>query len=164
MIKESVKKSVLTAVNLQSMGSVLIAMLDLNWKTLHVLRIKRSMVIQIVLNGEMGYVWIVQRALSLIILDFVGLLILFVKLIMSLLELVNYVILVTKDKVQLVLLIRTLLVRSKTAHKQMMMVSVWDAQKAMYLIKLDSAQKLVTCAPPMMRRVDIAWIVSQVSD
>lgn len=65
-----------------------------------------------------------QRALSLIILDFVGLLILFVKLIMSLLELVNYVILVTKDKVQLVLLIRTLLVRSKTAHKQMMMVSV----------------------------------------
>lgn len=50
------KKSVLTAVNLQSMGSVLIAMLDLNWKTLHVLRIKRSMVIQIVLNGEMGYV------------------------------------------------------------------------------------------------------------
>lgn len=56
MIKESVKKSVLIAVNSHPTDSVLIAMLDLSLKTLFVLRIKRLMAIQTALNGKMDYV------------------------------------------------------------------------------------------------------------
>lgn len=65
-----------------------------------------------------------QGVPSSIMLDFVEQSILFVKLIMSLLELVKHAILVTKDRVKLVLLMKILLVLLKTAHKQMMMAFV----------------------------------------